>query len=238
MTSLARTRKSTTLTAELVQTLTDRVRTGIWTCGTKLPREADLITEFGVSRTVVREAMSRLQAAGIFATRHGIGTFVVSTGDDIAFRVTPDQLFTLQDVINILEVRMAIETEAAGLAAMRHHDADIEAMQDALNAFDAALDEGRQAIGPDLQLHLAIARATQNPRFAALMEALGGSMIPRARLSDSPGLPAERVAYLRGVNQEHRVIVEAIERRDSEGARAAMRTHLTHSRERRRRQLM
>ena len=75
--------------------------------------------EFGVSRTVVREAISRLQAAGLVATRHGVGTFVVGMGDATTFRISPDQLGTLQDVIAVLELRIGVETESAALAAIR-----------------------------------------------------------------------------------------------------------------------
>ena len=221
----------------MVQALGDQIRDGRLPNGSKLPREADLMAEFGVSRTVVREAMSRLQAAGMVDTRHGIGTFVLGLGDASQFRIAPDQLGTLQDVIAVLELRIAIETEGAGLAARRRSDADVVALRSALEAFDAAVEEGRDAVGPDFQFHLEIARATQNPRFAELMNALGGSMIPRARLEDKGEMPS-RVDYLRSVQAEHQNILDAIVRQDADAARAAMRTHLSNSRERRRRLLM
>jgi DNA-binding FadR family transcriptional regulator len=92
-------------------------------------------------------------------------------------------------------------------------------------------------VGPDFQFHLEIARATQNPRFASLMETLGGAMIPRSRLESEQVLSEDKKAYLRRVNLEHESIFVAIERQDAEAARAAMRTHLTNSRERRRQAL-
>jgi len=232
-----RLKRSVSLTTELVQAFGDRVRDGTWQPGSKLPREADLIEEFGVSRTVVREAMSRLQAAGMLETRHGIGTFVVGMGEGTSFRVSLDQQSTLQDVITVLELRIAVETEAAGLAAVRRSAEQLRAIRSALDAFNAALDEGRQAVGPDFQFHLEIARATQNPRFASLMETLGGAMIPRSRLEVEEVLSEDKKAYLRRVNLEHESIYAAIERQDAEAARAAMRTHLTNSRERRRQAL-
>jgi DNA-binding FadR family transcriptional regulator len=230
-------KKSTSLTAELVRILGDRVRDGTWSAGEKLPKEADLIAEFGVSRTVVREAMSRLQAAGIFETRHGVGTFVVGMGDGAIFRVSPDQMATLQDVIAVLELRIAVESEGAGLAASRRTSSQLQAIRNALDAFIAALESGRPTIGPDFQFHLEVARATQNLRFASLVEALGGSMIPRSRLKEEEVMSDAKKVYLSGVNLEHETIYLAIERQDADAARAAMRTHLTNSRERRKQAL-
>lgn len=229
-------RRSRSLTTDVVQALGDQIRDGRLPSGSKLPREADLMTEFGVSRTVVREAMSRLQAAGMVDTRHGIGTFVLGLGDASLFRVAPEQLSTLRDVIAVLELRIAVETEGAGLAARRRTDDNVATLRSALAAFAAAVQEGRDAVGPDFQFHLEVARATQNPRFAELMNALGGSMIPRARLEDEGAAPF-RADYLRGVHTEHESIFEAIVRQDADAARAAMRTHLSNSRERRRRLL-
>lgn len=228
-------RRPRSLTADVVQALGDRIREGRLPAGQKLPREADLMDEFGVSRTVVREAISRLQAAGMVETRHGIGTFVLGLGDAGSFRIPADQLATLQEVIAVLELRIAVETEGAGLAAARRTEDNLSAMRSALAAFASAVEAGRDAVGPDFQLHLEIARASQNPRFADLMATLGGTMIPRARLDPAQPLTAERQDYLRRVNAEHESIVDAIARQDVDGARAAMRTHLSNSRERRRR---
>jgi GntR family transcriptional regulator, transcriptional repressor for pyruvate dehydrogenase complex len=228
-------RRPRSLTADLVQALGDRVRDGRWPAGAKLPTEGAIMEEFGVSRTVVREAISRLQAARVLETRHGIGTFVLGQGEGTSFRLDPAQLETAQDVIGVLELRIAVETEGAALAASRRTPANLGAIRSALTALSEAIREGRDGAGADFQFHLEIARATQNPRFADLMTTLGGSMIPRARLDAATPPTAEREAYLRGVNVEHENILQAIERQDPEGARAAMRTHLANSKERRQR---
>ncbi|MEJ7928410.1 FadR/GntR family transcriptional regulator [Ramlibacter sp. AN1015] len=233
-------RRSRSLTADLVEVLGDRIRDGRIPAGAKLPREADLMAEFDVSRTVVREAMSRLQAAGMVETRHGVGTFAVGLGDSASFRIAPQQAGTLRDVIAVLELRIAVETEGAGLAALRRSDEHLQAMAAALGAFEAAVQAGRDAVGPDFQFHLEIARATGNPHFERLMTTLGGTMIPRARLGPdtaaaSPHGPgAGQGDYLLRVHAEHRAIQDAIVRADPEAARAAMRMHLSNSRERRR----
>lgn len=228
-------RRSRSLTADVVQAIGDRVRDGGLAPGTKLPREADLIAEFGVSRTVVREAISRLQAAGVLETRHGVGTFVVGHGDGTSYRIDAERAGTLQDVIAVLELRVAVETESAALAAQRRTPENLDAMKSALEAFRTAVEAGRDAVGPDFQFHLEIARSTHNSHFEQLMSTLGGSMIPRARLESAEPITPERRDYLQRVNAEHDSIVNAIATQDVEAARAAMRTHLINSRERRRR---
>ena len=228
-------RRPRTLALELVASLGDRIRDGRIPPGDKLPTEAAIMAEFGVSRTVVREAISKLQASGLVETRHGVGTFVVGLGDSAAFRVAPEQLATLHDVIAVLELRIGVETEAAALAAARRTERNLLDMRSALDAFGAALAQGRDAVGPDFQFHLELARATQNPRFVELMGSLGAMIIPRARLGAQVALSAEQHAYLQRANTEHESIFDAIANQDAEAARAAMRTHLANSRERRRR---
>jgi GntR family transcriptional repressor for pyruvate dehydrogenase complex len=233
--SAAPRRRSRTLAAELVESLGDRIRDGKLAPGDKLPTEAAIMAEFGVSRTVVREAISRLQASGLVETRHGIGTFVVGLGDSNAFRISPEQVATLRDVVAVLELRIGIETESAALAAMRRTPENLATMRSALDAFAAAIEAGRAAVGPDFQFHLQIARATQNHHFTEIMALLGATIIPRARLEPAEVTSEERRTYLRRVNAEHESIYDAIAAQDVDAARAAMRTHLANSRERRRR---
>jgi DNA-binding FadR family transcriptional regulator len=219
------------LSAALVGTLAERVRRA--QPGLRLPTEAAVMAEFGVSRTVVREALSRLQAEGLVQTRHGVGTFVATSPPPAGFRVAPERLATLRDVVALLELRIAVETEAAGLAAQRRTEVGLRALRRALAQFDAALAAGQDAVSADFALHHEIAKATGNAHFAELLASLGEGAIPRARLGGA-GTPQEHAAYLRRVHAEHLAIVEAIAARDADAARAAMRVHLVNSRERRR----
>lgn len=228
-------RRPRTLALELVDSLGDRIRAGQLQPGDKLPTEAAIMAAFDVSRTVVREAISKLQAAGLVETRHGIGTFVLGPGEGPAFKITPEQLSTLQDVIQVLELRIGLETEAAGLAAQRRSEANLAALREALDDVIAAVEAGQDSVAADFQFHVEIARATQNHHFADLMATLGAQIIPRARLEPAADLDAGRLAYMRRVNAEHESILDAIARQDADAARAAMRTHLSNSRERRRR---
>lgn len=237
---IAERRPARGLAQEVVDAIGDRIRDGRIEPGAKLPTEAAIMAEHGVSRTVVREALSRLQASGQVRTRHGIGTFVVGPGDTAPFRVSREMMATLQDVVAMLELRVGVETEAAALAAVRRSDDNLRVMRAALDAFEAAVATGQDAAGADFRFHLEIARATGNARFVELMTTLGVTMIPRARLAAGlsapavPGLAPPQRDYLRRVNAEHEWIYDAIVARDAETARAAMRTHLARSRERRR----
>ena len=235
------------LAQALVDGLGERIRDGRLRPGGRLPTEATIMQEFAVSRTVVREAISKLQASGLVRTRHGVGSFVEdlgpAAGDAAGFRIAPAQVATLRDVVALLELRIGVETEAAGLAAQRRSAEHLADMRAALDAMHVAMETGESAVLADFQFHLEIARATQNPHFAQLMAALGSSVIPRARLEAATETPAsdktvadlERLAYLRRVQVEHESIFDAIAAQDPDAARAAMRTHLANSRERRRR---
>ena len=228
-------RKPRSLALDLVEGLGADIRDGHLRTGDKLPTEAAIMERFGVSRTVVREALSRLQAAGLVETRHGIGTFVLTPSSSPAFRVSPEQLGTLREVIALLEFRIGVETEAAALAAARRQPEHLAEMRQALDEFAQAVEAGRDAVGADFRFHTEVARATHNPHFVDLMQSLGLGVIPRARLESAAPLQPERQAYLRRVNLEHESIYNAIADQDIEAARAAMRTHLSNSRDRLRR---
>ena len=228
-------RRPRTLATGVVDALSERIRVGQLRAGDKLPTEAEIMEEFGVSRTVVREAISKLQAAGLVRTRHGVGTFVVGVVDAPTFRIDVEQLATVRDVIAVLELRISLETEAAALAAVRRTEENLAAMRGALDAFTEAVESEGDTVQPDFRFHLEIARATQNPHFGELMSYVGTLLIPRTRVNTAHAADTERHEYLRRVNGEHESIINAIANQDPEGARAAMRTHLANSRERLRR---
>ena len=229
-------RRPRSLAQGLVEALAERIREGRLVPGAKLPTESQLMAEFGVSRTVVREALSRLQASGLVQTRHGIGSFAVGVEHaGGTFRIAPEQLETLRDVIAVLELRIGVEAEAAGLAAQRRSARNLAVMRQALDEITQAVEHGHDAVAADFRFHSEVARATQNEHFAGLIATLGQKIIPRARLDPADALDADRMAYLRRVNAEHESIYDAIAAGDADAARAAMRTHLASSRERRRR---
>jgi GntR family transcriptional regulator, transcriptional repressor for pyruvate dehydrogenase complex len=235
-TSLATRTRPRSLAFAVVEALSERLRHGELQPGDKLPTEAQVMSEFGVSRTVVREALSRLQAAQMVVTKHGIGTFVAAPSEQgRPFSVTADQLATLQDVVEVLELRVGLESEAASLAALRRTSDQLGRMRAHLDRMAQALAEGSDAVDADFSFHLEIAQATHNARFVRLLEALGTTIIPRARLQSEPEAETheQRAAYLRRVHIEHESIFDAISAQDSDGARATMRMHLVNSQRRR-----
>ena len=228
-------RRSRSLAHDLVEGIGAQIQGQVLKPGDKLPTESAIMQSYGVSRTVVREALSRLQAAGLVETRHGIGTFVLEPRPGQGFGIDPAEIATAVDVMAVLELRISLETESAGLAAQRRSDAQLAEMRAALDAFEANVGGKGDAISPDFRFHLAIAAATGNRYFADIMSHLGSTVIPRARINSSRVAHEDLPQYLRRVNREHEEIYQAIARRDPESARAAMRIHLTNSRERLRR---
>lgn len=215
----------------LVDDLSEKIRSQQLRTGDKLPTESAIMQVYGVSRTVVREALSRLQAAGLVETHHGVGTFVLPPRAAGIFRLEGSDIATAVDVLAVLELRISLETEAAGLAALRRNDAQLQGLREALDEFEAEVAAGGDTIRPDFRFHLQIAQATGNPYFADIMEHLGAQQIPRTRVSAIRNHD-QRGEYLVRVNREHEEIYAAIARRDPDSARAAMRVHLTNSRER------
>ena len=229
-------KRSRSLTDDVVAALSEHIQNGRFRPGAKLPTESAIMREQAVSRTVVREAISRLQAAGLVETRHGIGTFVMESSVGHTVRLAADNIFTMLDTMAVLELRISLETESAALAAMRRTDDDVRAFRSLLDAFEGHIDQADgSAISADLAFHLKIANATGNRYFQDILGQLGKNLIPRSRIDTANLALNDEHTYLQRVNQEHEHIYAAIDRHDPEEARAAMRTHLTNSRERLRR---
>jgi len=224
-------RRARGLANGLVDDLGDKIRSQALRPGDKLPTESAIMQAYGVSRTVVREALSKLQAGGLVETHHGVGTFVLQPRAAGMFRLDASEIATSADVIAVLELRISLETESAGLAAQRHTEEQLLAMRQALDEFERNVREAGDTVAPDFRFHLTIAQATGNPYFADIMTHLGTTIIPRTRIAAIRKFDA-RGEYLQRVNREHEEIYAAIARRDPDSARAAMRIHLTNSRER------
>ncbi|KAB2875677.1 MAG: FadR family transcriptional regulator, partial [Bauldia sp.] len=121
------------LTSELASRLSEEIVAGKLAPGTRLPTEHELMRSFGVSRTVVREAIAALRSEGLVETRQGSGAFVAADSRRRPFRIDPEGLESVEQVLDVLELRICIEVEAAGLAAERRSTADIATI-DAISA--------------------------------------------------------------------------------------------------------
>ena len=226
-------RSRDSLTAQVLRELSRRIETGALKPGDRLPAERELMAEFNVSRTVVREAIASLRSSGRIDTQQGRGAFVLPAPVAYAPLLDATDLAKIDDVLQMIDFRIAIESEAASLAAQRHTGRQLAAIRDALAALEGRIRCADAGTSLDYRFHLAIIRATGNPYYINLFTQLGPLLlIPRARVDLFAHDPRARTRYLEGIQLEHTQMVDAIARRDAEGARAAMRLHLTHSRER------
>ncbi|MYM38958.1 FadR/GntR family transcriptional regulator [Duganella qianjiadongensis] len=226
-------KKHRNLAQGVVAAITGSIQAGTLKPGEKLPTESVIMELHGVSRTVVREAISHLQAAGLVQTRHGIGTFVLEP-PAASLRISSDTIRTIADVLAILELRISLETEAAWLAATRRSEAQVAEMGAVLKRIQESQSRPG-SVESDVAFHLLIAQATGNRYFVDILSDLGHTIIPRARVDSAQLAHDDPNVYLERLNREHEDIYNAIARKDAEAARAAMRTHLSNSRERLRR---
>jgi len=213
------------LVGKLADDLRREISSGAIAVGEKLPSESALTERHGVSRTVVREAVAALRADGMVEARQGAGVFVVNAQPANAAPFYPVDLDKFSSVIEMMELRTAVEVEAAALAAARRSPAQEEAIAEALLAIDRAAEIGEGASRQDLAFHMAVARATNNPRFEQFLSMLDIDAIPRARLQVGAESSSNQ-QYLTQLQGEHRRIADAISARDESAARTAMRAHL------------
>lgn len=221
--------RGTSLTDDLFVKLEAQIRSGQLPPGSRLPTQKEIAETENVSRTVVREAVARLTAQGLAVSRQGSGMYVADTAEYRAFQITKDELHELADIVKLLEMRLGVETEMAGLAAARRTTADIGTIQDALQAMRDLRGDPVAAAKADTAFHLAIARATQNDYYARFVEFLGLRLVPPRNLylRDQPE-EAHR-AYAEKVHGEHEAILDAIVRMDPARAREAARHHMQES---------
>lgn len=217
------------MTDTLFRKLESRISSGEMGPGSRFPTQKEISAAENVSRTVVREAVARLAAQGLTTSRQGSGVFVAETAPYRAFQVTRDELSELADVIKLLEMRLAVETEMASLAAARRTTADIGEIQDALHRMEEASDDPEAAARADSDFHLAIARSTQNDYFVRLIDFLGVRLVPPRNLYLRDRSEEAQASYAAKVRGEHDALLDAIVRMDSAKAREAARHHMQES---------
>ena len=197
--------------------------------GDRLPSEAKLAAMFGMSRTIVREALARLASDGITQARLGAGSYVKRRPS--ARLGTHMPMDALAATLGTYEVRFVLEAEAARLAAQRRSDEQLAAIEQALEALRAALLSNAPAHDEDWLLHRAIVEATANAAFLPVFEHLQNAVmrILRAGVDISRSRAPEVIGAMM---DEHDAIVEAIRAQDADGAALAMRWHLSQGRKR------
>ena len=214
---------SAPLSDQVAEAISREIHAARLTEGDKLPTEAVLATQFGVSRTVIREAVSRLKSLGLVESRQGSGVFVKPAGFS-PLHFDARSAVSKQAVIQMVEVRRALEAEVAALAALRRTDADIKGFKRAVRALAQAVKAGGDGVTEDVALHRAIADAAQNPFLISTLDYLrqflhGATRVTRAN-------EARRADFARQVQLEHLVIIEAITLGDATKARKAAARHM------------
>ncbi|PLS19850.1 FadR/GntR family transcriptional regulator [Neptunicoccus cionae] len=220
--------RGTTLGEQVTEALRVNVTDGSWPVGAMLPSESSLAQSLQVSRTVIREAVSRLKAEGLLSSQQGRGAFVVSDRPQMGFSIAKQDVESLRKLTQILELRMGLEIEAAALAAER---ADADAHKEinaAAQAFADSTGSGAEGVesgvAADIRFHRAINDATGNDYYLGLFNYLGASL--RETILAGRLKAVERGGESREAVQEHLDVANAILAGDADAARECMRNHL------------
>lgn len=219
--------RSSRLYEQIVQQVEESIHKGTLKPGDQLPPERELAQQFGVSRTAVREAVKALREKGLVEAYPGRGTFIMD-GASYSIRLSLDRMMKVGQAEGsgyLVEVREILEPEIAALAATRAAEDDLATMREAVAVMDESKKDPEAFIEADLDFHLALAEAAANPLILSLIDSIVG-LLREQRMSifQVEGGP-ERGQY------HHKKILEAIEHRDSAGAREAMKAHLRQVRE-------
>lgn len=201
--------------------IAESIGAGAYLPGSRLPGERDLAENFGVSRSTIREAMIALEMRGLVEVRHGSGLYV--TAGTIAGRDL-GELDEDVGAFELTEARILVEGEAVALAALSMTDAKISELHHILGDMSAEDSDGRRVMDADRRFHIAIAAATDNAAIQMMVELLW-DLRTRSPLSVTMFERAKRSGVAPRVD-EHRPILDALEKGDPQAAREAMRRHL------------
>jgi GntR family transcriptional regulator, transcriptional repressor for pyruvate dehydrogenase complex len=219
--------RSSRLYEQIVQQIEDSILKGTLKAGDQLPSERELALKFGVSRTAVREAVKALHEKGLVEAYSGRGTFITN-GTSHAVRQSINLMMRIDQADGsayLAEVRQILEPEIAAMAATRIQEPQLALMREAFSVMGRALKDPDAYIEADLDFHLALAEAVENPLILSLLDSIVGLLREqRMKIFFEEGGP-ERGQY------HHARILAAIENRDVEASRAAMRDHLQQVRE-------
>jgi GntR family transcriptional repressor for pyruvate dehydrogenase complex len=214
--------RTSRLYEQIVQQIEESILKGTLKPGNQLPAERELALQFGVSRTAVREAVKALREKGLVEAYSGRGTFVTD-GTSQAIRQSLDLMVKIgqpDGSTSLAELRAILEPEIAALAATRVEEQYLITMREAVAVMDRSRRDPDAYIEADLDFHLALAEAAANPLILSLIDSIVGLLREqRMRIFKVDGGP-ERGQF------HHKRILQAIEQRDPERARATMRAHL------------
>jgi GntR family transcriptional regulator, transcriptional repressor for pyruvate dehydrogenase complex len=212
------------LSDQVAHQLAAEIHAGRLAPGAKLPAEARLVEQFQVSRTVVREAVSRLKSLALVDSRQGSGVYVRAALPFEPLNFDARHAESREAVVQMVEVRRALEAEVASLAAQRRTTADVRAIQQAVRALDKAVKGGGDGVEEDVLFHRAIADAARNPFLMDTLNYLAQFLRGATRVTRAN--EARRADFAAQVREEHARIVVAIATGDAKAARAAAARHM------------
>ncbi len=216
-----------TTTQSLFDEMLQRIQTGAWPVGQAIPSERSLMQEMGVSRIALREALSMLRSLGVLDTGHGRKSVVRRVSTELLERILP-LVCALEpggSYGQVFEVRLALETPAAGLAALRRTGADLQRLEELANEYARQETVAGHYPRTDLEFHLQVAQATHNPLITTLLNVISRYVIAVQSHSWNSGIP---VAWDRA-KRAHFSILEAIRAQDPDRARVEMEAHLRYT---------
>jgi len=218
------------LSDQVVDFLKSEMNRGLFTPGEYLPSEAELAAHFGVSRTVIREALGKLKYDGLLESSQGSKSKVAKMGAKRVFRMEELDFVNLEEMLYLYEFRAIIESEASALAAKRRNDKDMEELRSLIKELDEAVEHAIDGTDKNIEFHKAVVRASKNVFIISFMDFFSGKIFDLVqsdrRHSKSVGLPS-------GVQQEHISIFEAIGEGDSKKARNETLRHIENAAKRR-----
>lgn len=213
------------MSEQIIDQLKEKIKNQEFPPDSKLPSENALAKMFGVSRAPIREALSVLTASGMVESIQGGGNFVKKVPLVNLLNSTMIEMITDEELFDLIEMRMVIETQAAAFAAKRHTTNEINEIEQALEQFAETIND-EQAIGDigDFQFHMSIVKAAHNKFLKQSLENIADLNQKALRFSLKKNIGLSRKREL--VYQEHLDIFEAIKSRDSEAAENYMKKHL------------
>jgi len=212
------------LPEQLAAIIARQIGDGLYVPGAKLPSESQLSGTFGVSRSVVREALSQLKHEGLLDSRQGKGVIVLDPSARKSFRMDELDRQSKQDLAQFYEMRAVIESETAALAARRRCSDDLARLHNCLTRMAQAVQKRTDGTEADLEFHRLIAEVCGNRYIKDLMNYLNaraGMVIGTARNHSSRDAKLPAV-----VQKEHEEIFQALAAGDADAARANSRRHL------------
>jgi GntR family transcriptional repressor for pyruvate dehydrogenase complex len=212
------------LADQVARQLAAEIQRGALRPGDKLPTEAQLVAQCAVSRTVVREAISRLKSLKLVDSRQGSGVYVSAHPPFAPLDFEAQLAVSQEAVIQMVEVRRALEAEVAGLAAQRRTEADLQRIHQAVHDLESAVQAGGDGVAQDVNFHRAIANAAANPFLLQTLAYLGQFLHGATQVTRAN--EARRGDFAAQVQAEHSAIVQAVQAGNAQAARQAATAHM------------